>query len=107
MLKLELEHSRPKEAVDAVFMKRGGIVSSQSAGELPRGRSQAYNLKKKLQQEQLVASIGAKVPTSSGYGMRDMLYLVMEQCKNAEKTFLFKMLRVHQNLWLSYAMNSN
>ncbi len=59
LLKLKLEHSCPKEAIDTVFTKRGGIVSSQSAGELPRGRSQAYNLKKKVQQEQLVASMGA------------------------------------------------
>ena len=79
LLKLELEHSCAK-GVDKVFTKRGGILSSQSAGELPRGRSQAYSLKK-MQQEQLVASIGAKAPTSSGYGTRDMLYVVIEQCR--------------------------
>lgn len=89
LLKLELEHSCPKEAVDKEFTKHGGIVLSQSAGELPRERSQAYSLKKMIQQEQLVASIGAKAPTSSGYGTRDMLYVVMEQCKNAEKTDIF------------------
>ena len=75
--------------MDKEFTKRGGIVLSQSAGELPRERSQAYSLKKMIQQEQLVASIGAKAPTSSGYGTRDMLYVVMEQCKNAEKTDIF------------------
>ena len=73
-----------------MFAKRGGVVASHSAGELSRGRSQAYSMKKKMQQEQLVASIGAEDPTS-GYGTRDMLYVVMEQCKSAEKTdFLYQ-----------------
>ena len=45
--------------------------------------------KKRMQQEQLVASIGAKAPTSSGYGTQDMLYVVMEQCKNTEKSDIF------------------
>ena len=31
LLKLELEHSCPKEAVDTVFTKRGGMISLQSA----------------------------------------------------------------------------
>jgi len=65
LLKSELKINGPKEAVDKVFASRGGLVAAKSAGELPRGRAQAYNLKRKLQQEQLA---GQKLlHTSSGY----------------------------------------
>ena len=41
----ELVITDPKEAVDKVFIKKGGLFESQSAGELRRGRVQAYNMK--------------------------------------------------------------
>ena len=50
LLKTELEKSTPKEAVDNVFESKGGVLEVQSAGELPRGRTQAYNIKRALQQ---------------------------------------------------------
>jgi len=40
-------------------------------------------------QEQLTGTVGAKASTSSGYSTRDMLYVVMEQCKCAEKKDVF------------------
>ena len=86
ILKLDLEHSRQKKAVDAVFTKRGGIVSSQRTGELLRGRSQAYNLKKEVATRAI-----SSIDWCQGYHklwVRDARYVVMEQCKNAEKTFL-------------------
>ena len=43
MIKEELEHCDSKEAVNKVFEERGGMISAQSAGELPRGHTQAYN----------------------------------------------------------------
>ena len=86
MLKLELEHCDPKEAVDKVYEKRGGVVSAKSAGELPRGRTQAYNIKRQLQQEQLTTSMGGKGFEADS--CKDMLYVVM-QCKNSEKKDCF------------------
>ena len=87
MLKQELEHSDPKKAVDKVFERRGGVISANSAGELPRGRAQAYNVKRSMQQEQLAMSMGKK-----GFETdlcKDMLFVVMQQCKNAEKSDCF------------------
>lgn len=54
LLKEELHHNSPKVAVNTVFDKRGGLLEAKSAGELPRGRRQAYDTKSKLQQEQVV-----------------------------------------------------
>ena len=54
LLKEELSHNSPKVAVNTVFDKRGGLLEAKSAGELPRGRRQAYYNKGKLQQEQVV-----------------------------------------------------
>ena len=85
LLKAELEHSNPKEAVDSVFTSRGGVMAAQSAGDLPRGRVQAYNMKRKMQEKKLEGMIGCCV---SG-GTKDMLYVVMEQCKSAEKSDIF------------------
>jgi hypothetical protein len=48
LLKKELETTNPKEAVDKVFIQKGGLIEAQSAGELPRGRVQAYNMKRTI-----------------------------------------------------------
>ena len=53
LLKAELEQKSAKDALDAVFSTRGGLVAAQSAGDLPRGRTQAYNMKRSLQCKQL------------------------------------------------------
>ena len=81
LLKKELDVTNPKEAVDNVFMKKGDMLNAQSAGELPRGRMQAYNIKRTVQNRDL--SQGTSTPT------RDMLYVVMEQCKSVEKVDVF------------------
>ena len=57
------------------------MLKAQSAGELPRGRMQAYNMTRTLQNHEL--SQGTSTDT------RDMLYVVMEQCKSAEKVDVF------------------
>ncbi len=86
LLQSELEKNcDAKEAVKKVFDKRGGVLSAQSIGELPRNRSQAYNIKRTLEQRKMVASVGGKVV----HDTPDMLYVVMEQCKQAEKTDVF------------------
>jgi hypothetical protein len=84
LLKCELEYSDGKEAVNKVFAKKGGLLTSQSAGELPRDRVQAYNMKRKLQIDKMTASHGGV-----SHDTKDMLYVVMEQCKQAEKTDIF------------------
>ena len=84
LLKKELMITDPKEAVDKTFIKKGGLLEAQSAGELPRGRAQAYNIKRTMQSQQL--SFGSKSTSSD---TRDMLYIVMEQCKSAEKVNIF------------------
>ena len=81
MIKAELQHNKPKEAVHKVFSQKGGLLEAQSISELPRGRTQAYNLKKSMQKEQL--------SPHTSMGTRDMLYVVMEQCKSAEKEDIF------------------
>ena len=80
MIKNELEHSDPKDAVDKVFEERGGMVSAQRAGELPRGRT---NIRMQSQKEKLTASTGTQRYDSND--CKDMLFVVMQQCKNAEK----------------------
>ncbi len=85
LLKTELEYKcSPKEALDKVFSTKGGMIAAESAGDLPRGRTQVYNIKRKMQEQQIRGS------TSMGQsGTKDMLYIVMEQCKNAEKNEIF------------------
>ena len=80
LLKAELEHSKPKDATNKVFTERGGIMMAQSAGDLPRDRTQTYNLKRKEQELRMTNSCGI-----SQCNTRDMLYVVMEQCKCTEK----------------------
>lgn len=60
------------------------MIAAQSAGDLPRDRTQVYNIKRKLQEKELADSV------SVGHaGAKDMLYVVMEQCKSAEKKDIF------------------
>ena len=69
-----------------MYSKRKGVLWKQSAGELPRGRAQAYNIKRSLQHEHMSKALSAKIPA---YLTRDLLFVVMEQCKYAEKTNAF------------------
>ena len=83
LLKAELVNSCPKNATDKVYNDKGGIVNAHDIGDLPRNRTQAYNMKRKQLQEKMT-----DVCSSSGLALhetRDMLYVVMEQCKCAEK----------------------
>ena len=84
-LTTNLESQPPKAAINTVFHSKGGIVEAKSAGKLPRSRHQAYYLKKKLQQKEIMDSVGHGLSPHSTKGMHDMLYVVMKQCKNAEK----------------------
>ena len=79
-----LATNSPKDAVNAVFKEKGGLMNASSAGKLPRSREQAYYLKKKMQQKEMSASIGKEISEFSGADTRDMLYTVMLQCKMAE-----------------------
>ena len=66
----------PKEAINQVLEDQGGILGASSAGQIPRNRQQAYNLNYQ------------KTSTKTGTG-RDLLYVMMEQCKQAEKKVRF------------------
>ena len=68
-----------------MFESKGGMVHASSAGQLPRSLTQAYNIKRKLSQQELMKSLGPEVPLYSLSGTRDMLYLIMEQCKSMER----------------------
>lgn len=46
-LKSELKFTPPKEAVEKVCKDKGGEISAESAGSLPRNRQQAYTAKKR------------------------------------------------------------
>lgn len=65
----------PKEAVDNVLQKKGGLVYATSAGQIPRNRKQAYNIKFQSQ--------GTRIQTKGE--VRDILFVTMEQCKRAQK----------------------
>ena len=74
-------------ALNAVFEKKEGLISAESAGELPRGRPQAYYTKIKLQEQEM--NVLQNVATSALFKTGDMLFVVMEQCKVAQKNDLF------------------
>ena len=89
LLKAQLLNSCPKDATDKVCNDKGGIANVHDIGDLPRNRTQAYNMKWKQLQEKMTDVCG-----SSGLALhetQDMRYVVMEQCKCAEKRInLFK-----------------
>lgn len=61
LLQEELKHSTPKVAVNTVFDKKGGLIAAESAGELPRGRPQAYYTKMKLQEQEMKVLLCAQL----------------------------------------------
>ena len=75
-----------KNAIDNVLLEKGGILKAQSAGDVPRHLTQTYNMHRKLKQEKTLSLLGS---SSSHHDTRDMFHVVMEQCKNAEKTDVF------------------
>lgn len=90
-LAAKLKTEKPKDAIDSVFQSKGGLLGAKGAGELPRGRTQAYNLNRKARQQELKDSVVAAFPFScaSASATRDVLFVVMEQCKNAEHSCRF------------------
>jgi len=86
LLRDYLQEKDPKNAIDKVLLEKGGILKAQSAGDVPRDRTQTYNMHRKLKQEKTLSLLGS---SSSHHDTREMLYVVMEQCKNAEKTDVF------------------
>ena len=75
MIKEESENSAPKDAVSAIHTKQGGIMAASSQGKLPRNRLQISNVRRK---------IGTNLPICSSKGVRDPLFMVMEQGKLCE-----------------------
>ena len=60
------------------------MLTADSAGDIPRDRVQAYNIHRKMKQQTVLNSLGGNCRDT-----RDMLYVVMEQCKSAEKHKIF------------------
>ena len=87
LMRDQLQEKNPKDAVDQVHMKKGGILEARSAGDIPRDRTQAYNMQKKLKEQRTLNSLSNGNCTLRD--TRDMLYVVMEQCKSAEKSDIF------------------
>ena len=83
LLRDKLHHGNPKDATDEVSSKKGGILRAQSAGDIARDRTQVYNMHRKLKEQRILKSLSNNC--ASLCDTRDMLYIVMEQCKNAEK----------------------
>ena len=48
-LEAELQVKKPKDAIQAVFELKGGLLCAGSAGQLSRCATQAYNMKQALQ----------------------------------------------------------
>ena len=83
-LQHELKNASPKEAIHNVTVARGGLINSRSAGELPLRQHQVYNINHKRKLESFSKGAGQ----SRGKG-RDLLYIVMEQCKLTDKVNRF------------------
>ena len=75
MIKEEAENSSPKDSVRIVYNKQGGIMGATSIGESPRNRRQVSNIRSKISSSSSICS--AK-------GLRDPLFMVMEQSKLCE-----------------------
>lgn len=95
-------------AFEAVFESKGGLFGAGSAGQLPRGATQAYNMKRALQQKELVADSCPRCPS--------YLLQVLEICCSLSwsnvrlqrrSTGLFKMLHVLQSRWLFFVLINN
>ena len=79
----ELVTQTPAEAIHKVYSTKGGVIGARSAGELPLHQQQAYNIKNKVKKQRLEGTSSTTCRTR-GKG-RDLLYIVMEQCKSAER----------------------
>ena len=82
MLQHELVSACPKEAVQKVTKEKGGLLYAKSSGELPLNYQQVYNINHKRKME--ANSCGLSLGHSRGKG-RDLLYIMMEQCKLTDK----------------------
>ena len=78
----ELVTQTPEEAIHKVYSTKGGVIGARSAEELPLHQHQAYNIKHKVKKQRLEGTSSTACKTR-GKG-RDLLYIVMEQCKSAE-----------------------
>ena len=74
-LKEEAQINPPKQAVSVVYEEKGGMMGAQCLGELPRNRDQVSNMRR---------SVNPNLPICSSKGLRDPLFMVMEQCKLCE-----------------------
>ena len=74
-LKEEAQIHPPNQAVNVVYEEKGGMMGAKSLGELPRNRDQVSNIRR---------SISSNLPICSSKGVRDPLFMVMEQCKLCE-----------------------
>ena len=70
----------PKETVNAIYTAEGGILEANSLGSLPRNREQVANLRRSLS--------GNSVPLYSKKGLKDPLFMVMEQSKLCGDNFV-------------------
>ena len=75
LIKRKAENCAPKDAVSAIYDKQIGMMGATSMGELPRNRQQLSNVYSK---------IGTNSSICSAKGLRDPLYMVMEQSKLCE-----------------------
>lgn len=92
-LREELGNISPKEAIHKVTAARGGLVKSKSAGELPLNLQQAYNINHK---RKLMSFEGVENTRGTG---RDLLYIIMEQCKLTDREERYIQEVVLQNRW--------
>ena len=75
LIKEESESRAPKDAVSTIYKKQGGLMGATSIGELPRNRHQISNIRSKT---------SASSSICSAKGLKDPLYMVMEQSKLCE-----------------------
>jgi len=74
LIKEESENSTPKDVVSVIYKKQGGLMGASSVGELPRDRHQISNIRSKT----------TNTSICSAKGLKDPLYMVMEQSKLCE-----------------------
>ena len=81
-LKEELKSNSPKQSISKIMQSKGGFVSSSSAGELPLSSRKVYDINHQMK----VKSCGNGSARGKG---RDLLFIIMEQCKLTDKTNRF------------------
>ena len=98
LLQEDLKHSTSKVAVNTIFDKNGGMVAAESAGELPRGRPQAYYTKTKLRTRTRNKCVTEQSNFSGIQDQRHLCHLVKPSLQETQYVTIFHHLQLYSML---------